>query len=231
VAYELDATTHQPSASPTVFVPLGEPVTVSADRKRSMFVVGREAALNVVEDGRLDRPLALTAFQGGAPCVGRAQRKVFVGPMEESGETRSFERGLILEGCPPSPNRYAMMVVTGSHPDARLIDGRSIDVASSAAASATPAWISGLGVKRFHLFARSPERFVAVREHPASDGGVSLELHVGTKAKAIGTLEIPVDLDSPSLLEVDGQELLVAGELVVSIAGDRLVRTQAPRKR
>ncbi len=225
VAIEMDLTKAVPQVlkTPTVFVLLGDSVHVGPGRAPRIFLVARDAGFGVLDDGRLDRPRAFTALMGGAPCVGSAERKVLLGVMDDAGVVAEYERGLILEGCPPPSGRYGMTVIEGTHPTAKQTMPSSAPFAPGGA----PAWIGALGSGvTVHRFAASGELFVVMRPRPTADGGASAEMHVGSGETQIGMLDVPATTTEPSLVDLDGQRLVVARDLVVRIAPDRLVRMQ-----
>ena len=74
---------------------------------------------------------ALPATTFGADhsaCVGRAERRVAL----KLASAAPVE-GVVLEGCPPPPNAYAVVVIEGAHPSAVLVEsgsGRVVRLAS-----------------------------------------------------------------------------------------------------
>ncbi len=142
IAYELAAVMRAKTPADhaklpsTTFVPLGRPAELPAAQKLVTFIVAREATFEVVDIERNEPPMALTTFgTGSAACVGRGERKVALRwPSGETGRP-PVEEGVILEGCPPPQNAYAVVVVEGAHPDALLVDtgtGRTVRLGSGA---------------------------------------------------------------------------------------------------
>lgn len=231
VAADLDAVTRAKTPADhhalahTVFVPLGESARVGPARKARPFIVAREAVLNVSDDGVESPPRPFTAFPpGGSACTGKAERRIVLDDAAQ-GAPPDLEKGVVLEGCPPPPNTYAMFVVEGAHPDARKLDGTTL------APKDRPGWALGStpvgGVHRFE--AREP-LFVVVRD--VDREGVALsEVRVGSLARLVGTTDVPRDFEPPTCFLVGEHTLVVVGGAVLGIAPDKLVRVQEPTRR
>ncbi|CAN5648827.1 hypothetical protein BH09MYX1_BH09MYX1_46260 [soil metagenome] len=196
----------------TVFVFLPGAAALDADRKAQPYVIAREAYFEVVEDGGLAVAQPFTAFPpSGATCVGRAERKVLIRTKPDESAPPKIQRGLVLEGCDPSANVYAVHVVPGAHPAAEKL------TATLVAPGAGPTWASGQ--VQVHRFAQSEPLFVVVRE---LDGRASAEWQIGTATRINGTILVQRDPDPPILFAIDGRLLVVGGGTVASVGSDSI---------
>ena len=204
----------------TTFILLGENATIkpSEEQKPTDFLVARGATLEIFEDGASATAQLFTALApSGQACVGHAQRRVILRTRpEDTTAAVTTERGLVLEGCPPPLNAYALLVATGAYPNGQRID------ATTLAASDGPPWATSR-VRAIYRFARNPEPLFVVACN--SENGSENEWRIGSGRKQYGSIRVPRDFEPPLLVQLGERALLVTENVVVDV--DRVERVRS----
>jgi len=102
-------------------VATGAPVAPAGPWK--FMVIARGAYFGMADAGAINPPQAFTVVTDQGTCVGSAKRRIVIGEVGPiDSDTPQFTpkaSGVVLEGCPPSPQTYERYALEGGFPDAR----------------------------------------------------------------------------------------------------------------